>query len=152
MSRFGSNFDKSYTLRELSDDVLDTLYDTEIKFYGWIRRVRVGGGGSLVFIDIYDGTKVGCLRGVASSDHYINSDEYKSDDNDEKLYKTLVYSDLSESSKLSCGCAVAVEGILVKSPEGTTQKFELQIKKLQIIGGIEIIKHIQYKNQVKKVC
>ena len=130
----------SYTLKQLNQlDQLDELYNTSIRFYGWIRRVRIGGNGSIVFIDIYDGTDIGVFMSVAISD------KYNTDNNENDEYKALSFSDLSEASKLSPGCAVVVDGILVKSPEGTSQKFEHQVYKLQVIGDVE--NHLTYPIQ-----
>jgi len=115
------------------------------RFYGWIRRIRVGGGGGIVFIDIYDGTAVGDLKCVASSEMYKNNDCDHADDNnsnkqheliDNAEFKTLDFDQLSKSEYLSDGCAVAVVGQVTKPPVGTTQKIEFKIHKLQVIGRI----------------
>ena len=113
-----------YTLRELKNNL---LFNTSIQFYGWIRRLRIAGSGSIIFIDIYDGTTVGCLKGIATQESYVSS----------STVNTLSFLELSESTKLSCGCAVVVNGLLVESPKETTQLFELQIHKLQVIGEID---------------
>jgi asparaginyl-tRNA synthetase len=120
----------SHTLNQLNNSSsLEKLYNTAIRFYGWIRRVRVGGGGTMVFIDIYDGSDIGVFMCVASSNKYYTNGDNK--------YEVLSFDDLSDASKLSPGCAVVVDGILVKSPDKTTQKFEHQVYKLQVIGNVE---------------
>lgn len=120
---------KTFSLKELNNECSnDTIYNTLINFYGWIRRVRVGGGGSLVFIDIYDGTDIGSLMCVVSTETYKNKD---------KEYKSLSFGELSDASKLGPGCAVLVEGKLKKSPKGTTQLFEHHIINLQVIGNVD---------------
>jgi len=88
----------------------------------------MGGSGTLAFIDIYDGTKIGELKGIASIETYKPLDTEN---------PVLKFEQLLDSSFLSPGCTVEVLGKLVKSPEGATQKFELQISKLELIGGIE---------------
>jgi asparaginyl-tRNA synthetase len=111
------------------------------KFYGWIRRIRVGGNGSIVFIDIYDGTKVGALMCIATPEFYgdqqlqnlMNRDELI----DSEKFVELSFQQLSMSAHLSDGCAVVVEGKIVLSPSGTTQKFEFQVHRLRVIGSVE---------------
>jgi asparaginyl-tRNA synthetase len=117
------------------------------KFYGWIRRVRVGDNGSLVFIDIYDGTLVGEMKCVASIDHYIGSkyiDQYSKYDLPDAMesFKTLEFEQLSAATHLSPGCSVVVDGIIVKSPAKATQLFEMEVHRLRIIGNIE--DHVTY--------
>lgn len=137
---------KMYTKDSLS------ISDKQIKFYGWIRRTRIGGAGSIVFIDIYDGTKVGCLMCLASAEQYVGEKFVKpkvvqefiepidigiSKVDDTKNLKTLTFEQLGSAEQLSAGCAVVVDGKLVLSPDGATQKFELQIYYLRVIGGID---------------
>ena len=127
-----------YTLDQLHEIYKhnpNKLFDQKIKFYGWVRRVRVGDSGSLVFIDTYDGTKVGELKCIASQETYIG-DKYADVANTD-TYKALQFAQLSTISNLSPGCAILIEGTLVKSPEKATQQFEIQVSILRIIGGID---------------
>ena len=116
-------------MNELSCNA-DILYDSDIEFYGWIRRIRIGGGGSIIFIDIYDGTDVGSLKCMALRDSY-------SEDGNGGKYTYLYFEQLTDSKYLSCGCSVVVAGKLCKSPANTTQKFEHHIYNLSIIGGVQ---------------
>lgn len=49
------------------------LADKRTKFYGWVRRTRVGNKGAIVFIDLYDGTQVGVLNCLASQEDYAGA-------------------------------------------------------------------------------
>ena len=117
---------------ELKDIKIEHI-DTCIKFQGWIRRVRLGGGGTLTFIDIYDGTDSGLLKCI------IEKDTYKPTINTQikEKYKVLTYEQLTDIDFLSPGCSVIACGQLVKSPEGATQLFELKVDKLEVIGKVE---------------
>ncbi|VBB17862.1 hypothetical protein YASMINEVIRUS_325 [Yasminevirus sp. GU-2018] len=113
------------------------------RFYGWILRTRVGGGGRLAFIDIYDGTCVGALMGIASDDYYVGEayqpspDSLKHELTDSESFKTLSFEQLVMAEHLSDGCAVVIDGVLVKPPPSATQTFEFQIHRLRKIGGVE---------------
>lgn len=120
-----------YDLNLLYQKTPEALSNKIIRFYGWIRRIRVGGNGSIIFIDIYDGTKVGALMGVANQETYQN----KTSDN--KQYIPLQFTDLSRAECLSPGCSVVVDGLFVVSPSNTTQDYELQIYTVSIIGNVE---------------
>lgn len=124
------------------------LSERRTSFYGWVRRVREGGGGTLVFLDLYDGTKVGSLNCVASAEEYGKEEgegeEAKKEleattatTQDEKSFKTLTYAQLSQTEHLSLGCAVVVDGTLVLSPPTATQDFELQVSRVRVIGGVD---------------
>ena len=119
------------SLKELLEVPLVDLFDTSIEFRGWIRRIRIGGAGKLIFIDIYDGTETGSLRCI------VEQSIYKPEILEEDTYKTLMYGQLKDSQFLSDGCSVVIDGILTKSPEGASQLFEVKISKLQLIGGVE---------------
>jgi asparaginyl-tRNA synthetase len=114
------------------------------KFYGWVRRIRVGGGGSLIFIDLYDGTRVGAMMCIASPDYYqgtnfvaTNSGLSLSDElTDCENFKILSFEQLARSEYLSDGCAVVVDGQIVLSPSNTSQLFELQVHRVRVIGGV----------------
>lgn len=138
----------SKSLRELYesfDQSPENVRDVQTKFYGWIRRTRVGGGGSIMFIDVYDGTKVGALMCLATTEYYKGSDyvsqfpetEMLDELTDSKEFKTLSFEDLRETRCLSDGCAVVVDGQLVLAPTDATQPFELQIHRLRVIGTVE---------------
>ena len=132
-------------LYELFESEPENIQNTETKFYGWIRRTRIGGGGSICFIDIYDGTKVGALMCLASRESY-QGEEFKTQFPDLAQADELTYSDrfttlsfdqLSVSQYLSDGCAVVVDGQLVLSPKNATQPIELSVLRLRVIGTIE---------------
>lgn len=129
-----------YDLELLYKTQQETISNKQLRFYGWIRRVRIGGNGSLIFIDIYDGTKVGTLMGVANADTYKITIDNENDTQDSKEYRSLDFLELTRSECLSPGCSVMVDGILVISPPNTTQDFELQIHSLRVIGNIEDVK------------
>jgi asparaginyl-tRNA synthetase len=115
------------------------IFDKPARFYGWIRRVRVGDSGKLPFIDLYDGTTCGSLMGLAPIGSYKGS-EYKDDEeptSDEQEFKVLDFEHLSQVDHLSPGCAVVVDGVPVLSPKEATQDFEFQIHCLRVIGGVE---------------
>ena len=113
------------------DVSFEDLFDTDIKLDGWVRRTRVGGSGKLVFIDIYDGTMMGSVKCI------VEEDTYKSGPVEGEEFKTLSYEEVKESSILSDGCSVKIEGTLVKSPEKASQDFEIKITKLKLVGGVE---------------
>lgn len=105
-------------------------------FYGWVRRIRVGGGGSIVFVDMYDGTKVGSLNVLCEEASFQWSDDDLPKTQDEEHYKTLTYEQLSSAEHLSIGCAVVVTGKIVLSPPAVTQDFEFQANRLRVIGPV----------------
>ena len=131
-------------LHQLYEKSPELIRDVQTKFYGWIRRSRGGGAGSMVFIDVYDGTKVGELKGLASKDKYLGSEyeskvgffEIEDELTDSKDFKTLEYDQLLDSKYLSDGCAVVVDGKIALSPSTATQKFELLIQRVRVIGGV----------------
>jgi asparaginyl-tRNA synthetase len=110
------------------------------KFYGWIRRVRIGGGGDLAFIDIYDGTHIGSLMTIASKSDYMGDkfcdihleDELTGSDK----FTTLSFEQLSTSGCLSDGCSVVADGLIVKSPENMKQLYEMHVSRLRVICGV----------------
>jgi asparaginyl-tRNA synthetase len=130
-----------YRLYEKSPEL---IRDVRTKFYGWIRRSRGGGAGTMVFVDLYDGTKVGELKCLAPKDQYLGSEyeskvgmfETEDELTDSKSFKTLEYDQLLKSEHLSDGCAVVVDGKIVLSPSTATQKFEMMIQRLRVIGEV----------------
>jgi len=140
-----------YEIYEQDKSLVNNKYT---KFYGWIRRIRIGGGGKIVFIDIYDGTKIGSLMCVTSIDQY-QGDKYidhsqLGDLGDATVFKILNFEQLGISNNLSDGCAVCVDGILVLSPYNATQLFELQILRLRVIGGIEDVQTYPIQKSTEK--
>ena len=110
------------------------------KFHGWVRRIRVGGGGSIVFIDMYDGTKVGSLNCLADQSTFLGTDGIDPDaapaTQDEGHYRHLTFEMLDKSEHISIGCAVVVSGTIVLSPPSATQDFEFQASRVAVIGSV----------------
>jgi len=144
-----SGEDDDNTLPSQSLIQLSRLYDRDpslvsdklTAFHGWVRRIRVGGGGSIVFIDMYDGTKVGSLNCLCEETTFKGTDD--GDDlageqrtQDESHYKTLTFQQLDQSEHISIGCAVVVEGRIVLSPPTATQDFEFQASRVRVIGRV----------------
>lgn len=129
---------------------------TKTSFYGWIKRVRIGGGGTLTFIDVYDGTCVGVLMCITSKDDYLGdkftpepgSEKYELTDSE--TFKTLQLEELGKFELLSEGCAVMIDGILVKAPETATQKFEFRIQRLRVIGRVYDPAHYPIQKTIEK--
>jgi asparaginyl-tRNA synthetase len=115
------------------------LSEKTTTFYGWIRRTRVGGGGAIVFVDVYDGTKVGNLNCLCSEQGYSPAPE---GEESAGAYRVLTFEQLSQAEQLSPGCAVEVQGKLTLSPPNATQLFELQATRVSLIGGVQ--DHINY--------
>ena len=108
-------------------------------FHGWVRRIRVGGGGSIVFIDMYDGTQVGSLNCLCEEVWFKGTDDNKNDktdDDDESHYKTLTFDQLDKTEHISIGCAVVINGKIVLSPPTATQDFEIQATSVRVIGKV----------------
>lgn len=101
----------------------------------------MGGGGSIVFIDLYDGTRVGSLNCLCEEAHF-KGDAAEDDDGaaeksqDEAQYKALTFEQLSLAEHLSIGCAVVVQGKIVLSPPTATQDFEFQASRVKLIGKV----------------
>eukprot|EP00339_Tiarina_fusa_P001499 CAMPEP_0117039622 /NCGR_PEP_ID=MMETSP0472-20121206/27798_1 /TAXON_ID=693140 ORGANISM="Tiarina fusus, Strain LIS" /NCGR_SAMPLE_ID=MMETSP0472 /ASSEMBLY_ACC=CAM_ASM_000603 /LENGTH=522 /DNA_ID=CAMNT_0004750167 /DNA_START=30 /DNA_END=1598 /DNA_ORIENTATION=- len=115
------------------------LADKTTTFYGWIRRTRVGGGGAIVFVDVYDGTKVGNLNCLCAEQDYSPAPV---GEESAGAYRVLTFEQLSQAEHLSIGSAVEVQGKLTLSPPNATQLFELQATRVSLIGGVE--DHINY--------
>ena len=125
---------------------IKTLYDTEHKYTniticGWIRRVRIGGNDSIVFIDLYDGTSVNTLPCIATENDYLPS----MDNNN-----VLTFDQLKTASYLSPGCSVQIDSNLVPSPGNVTQKFELQVLCLRVIGNVQDVKTYPIQKSTEK--
>lgn len=137
-------------LYEMHDSDPLTVSNKSLKFYGWIRRTRVGGSGKMVFIDIYDGTRVGALMCIATQK------SYQDDDTKDNEFKKLTFDQLSQAESLSDGCSVVAEGTLVLSPlkednSKRMQSFELQVSKLSVIGGTDALHYPINKTSEKKL-
>lgn len=125
-------------------------------FYGWIKRVRVGGGGTLTFIDMYDGTRVGVLTCITSAEDYLGdkfvpesgSEQYELTDS--KTFATLQLEQLAEFKLLSEGCAVVIDGFVEKAPEKATQDFEFKIQRLRVIGRVYDPEHYPIQKTSEK--
>lgn len=136
-------------LDDLYHENMQQLHEASCKFYGWIRRVRAADAGKIVFIDVYDGTRVGSLNALTSEQQYLG-DSFKDERDDTELtdsasFKILGYDDLTRSESLSPGCAVVLDGKIVLSPPTATQKYEMQVYRLRVIGGVE--DHLTYPIQ-----
>jgi len=115
------------------------ISDKLTSFHGWVRRTRVGGGGSIVFIDLYDGTQVGALNCLCEEANFQGTDDDETaatKTQDESHYKTLTYEQLSSSEHISIGCAVVVTGKIVLSPPTAKQDYEFVASSLQVIGPV----------------
>lgn len=112
------------------------ISDKQTSFYGWVRRVRVGGGGSIVFVDLYDGTMVGSLNCLCEEASFAPLLDEDANNQDESYYKTLTFEQLNQAEHLSIGAAVVVAGKIVLSPPSATQDFEFQATNLRVIGKV----------------
>lgn len=88
--------------------------DSEVKVKGWVRTRRDSKAG-LSFINLSDGTTMDPLQIVAPND----LENYESD-----------------ILKITSGCALIVEGKLVKS-EGKGQSLELSASKIEVVGWVD---------------
>lgn len=120
-------------------DYNDKYKDKIVYINGFIRRIRSGNNGNMVFIDIFDGTTINELKCIAFIENYNNNTLYN--DN----YILLTYEQLLNTAQLSSGCSVCVYGQLLESPSNTTQKYELQITHLLRINNVH--NHIEFPIQ-----
>jgi len=129
-------------------DLSPTHIGSNVKLHGWVYSTRSQGAGTLVFIDLGDGTTVTPIRCIAerpSEDANANVNTYdlastsllKDASSDEAEYNKLSFDELGQASRLSVGCSVLVHGAVVAPPEGTTQTFEVKMLELFLIGGVE---------------
>lgn len=111
-----------------------------ISFAGWVRRIRVGGGGSIVFIDVYDGTRVGSLNCLCDEGTYLGTNTAttttEASRQDESHYTTLTYDQLTKTDSISIGASVLIAGKIVLSPPTATQDFELFASSVRVIGRV----------------
>lgn len=137
-------------LSELSEGDIGS----SVKLHGWIYSTRIQGVGSIVFVDIGDGSLSFHVRCVAHASVEKKEDEKKEDETkdipygsikledpspspDEVYYKHLTFSEMTESRFFSLGCSVMLHGIVTAPPERATQKFEVTIVDLWVIGGVK---------------
>jgi asparaginyl-tRNA synthetase len=130
-------------------DLSPSLIGTNVKLHGWIYSIRSQGAGTLVFMDLGDGTAVTPTRCIATKkeeDEPAGSLFYATTDTaslltdvngDEAAYSRLTFDELGQSASLSLGCSVMVIGHVAAPPEGTTQTFEVKVLELFVIGGVE---------------
>ncbi|KAL7539916.1 hypothetical protein ACHAXR_009705 [Thalassiosira sp. AJA248-18] len=125
-------------LARLHDKDPNLVSDKLTSFHGWVRRVRVGGGGSIVFIDMYDGTQVGSLNCLCEESTFKGTDDEAAGEKtqDETYYKTLTFEQLNQSEHLSIGAAVVIDGKIVLSPPTAVQDFEFQASRVRVIGRV----------------
>ena len=97
--------------KKVSDLLATSEYNISITVCGWVRTRRDSKGG-FSFIELYDGS---CFKGIQ-----IIADSSLPNYN-------------SEIQKLSAGCAVRVQGTLVKSLGGG-QNVEIQAKTIEVLG------------------
>ncbi|KAL3806390.1 hypothetical protein ACHAXA_007878 [Cyclostephanos tholiformis] len=116
-------------------------------FHGWVRRIRVGGGGTIVFIDVYDGTRVGSLNCICEEGKFVGGFSTMSTDDDaidggdamtqdERHYASLSFEQLDMIECVSIGASIVVTGIIVLSPPTATQDFELHARTVSVIGRV----------------
>uniref|UniRef100_A0A0G4EZY7 Aminoacyl-transfer RNA synthetases class-II family profile domain-containing protein n=1 Tax=Chromera velia CCMP2878 TaxID=1169474 RepID=A0A0G4EZY7_9ALVE len=125
-------------LYKLHDQEKERFFSAPVKLFASVKSTRVGDGGKIVFIDLRDGFSQD-IKSIGSPDAYLGS-EHKcvfEKGEDESDFSPLTLDQMKETKFLSQGCSVVIEGIFVKSPEGTTQLFELQIHQLSVVGGVE---------------
>lgn len=122
-------------------DKYNDYLDKYIKLNAWINNTREGAKGSFVFIDLTDGTYPFVLNGIATLEMYGKHDNKYNEEHH------VDYNKLEEL--LTRGTSVEVMGKIVKSPEGCTQAFELQVFSLKVIGKVydPIIYPITKSNQ-----
>jgi asparaginyl-tRNA synthetase len=137
-------------LRDLSHQSIGSY----VKLCGWVYATRAQGAGTLVFVDLGDGTTVVPVRCVAHQPPEGDVDpaagvdgaielaygSFELDDPsisaDEMEYTPLTFDQMCESAHLSLGCSVMVKGYVAEPPTGTTQEFEVKILSLCVIGGV----------------
>lgn len=155
-------------LHELFKSDPGLLTDVQTKFYGWVRRTRSGDNGKIMFIDVYDGTKVGALKCLAFRDSYLGSgfkskfpDQQSDELSEATQFLTLGFDRLQTLSDgheividglqtLSDGYAIVIDGKIVLSPKEAKQPFEFQIHRLRVIGEVEDAMKYPIKKSTEK--
>lgn len=128
-----------YDAVEKMSDVAKCDMGSQICLMGWVYSTRVQCAGKLIFVDINDGTTTFQIRCVAHRDHEEGKYEgyvghYVRDD--DKIHKILSYEMMTRSEHLSVGCSVKIYGKILLSPEESSQRFEIKIHTLLVIGGL----------------
>lgn len=137
---------KNYTQKKIEAN-LNELYNKEIQIYGWLKRIRQGNNGEIIFIDIYDGTMQNALMCLAEKEKYFQTESL------EEINKDLIflkYEELTETIILSPGSSVLLQGYIKKSPENTLQEYEFNVEKLHLLGGIEDFKKYPIQKSSEK--
>lgn len=88
--------------------------DSAIQLNGWVRTRRDSKAG-LSFINLHDGSCFDPIQIVAEQDLANYSEEI---------------------TKLTAGCAIQVDGVVVESP-GKGQQFEVQAKAINVVGWVD---------------
>lgn len=91
---------------------------------GWIYSCRVLGSGTLVFIDLGDGSTVTPLRCIAKEDKY-------------QIATSDRVLDFVEVKKLSLGCSIHIDGLVEQAPGKATQTFEINIQTVTLYKDVE---------------
>ena len=140
------------------------LIGSHVKLLGWIYATRSGGAGSMVFLDLGDGSTVTpcrCLVSAPAAEEegaeevafaYGSIPNLLGDANDdETCYSRLSYEEINQASSLSIGCSVMMIGHVAAPPEGTSQTFEVKVLDLFVIGGVaDVAKYPITKSILKK--
>jgi asparaginyl-tRNA synthetase len=92
-------------------EITPTLVNKSITLCGWVRTIR--NQKTFAFIELNDGSTLSGIQVVVSQD--VPS------------YEKII-------TQVTTGCSVRVEGILVASPEGHKQQFEVQAQNITIYG------------------
>lgn len=136
-------------LSDLSRETIGSL----VKLCGWVRATRAQGGGSLVFVDLHDGSTTVPIRCIAhrpsegetddAADGAVKEIEYGKMDvhdqfklSDQDSYRFLTFDEACQSAHLSTGCSVMIFGCVVEPPAGASQLFEVKIVRLFVICGV----------------
>eukprot|EP00588_Corethron_pennatum_P009088 CAMPEP_0194270136 /NCGR_PEP_ID=MMETSP0169-20130528/4181_1 /TAXON_ID=218684 /ORGANISM="Corethron pennatum, Strain L29A3" /LENGTH=554 /DNA_ID=CAMNT_0039012071 /DNA_START=45 /DNA_END=1709 /DNA_ORIENTATION=- len=129
-------------------DLSPSHVGSRVKLNGWVYSTRTQGAGTLLFVDLGDGTGVTPVRCIAERpaeegtkeqviNAYGSSQSAVTDaSDDEAEYSRLTFEEMTQASHLSVGCSVMIIGHVADPPAGTTQSFEIRILELFLIGGV----------------
>jgi asparaginyl-tRNA synthetase len=145
-------------------DLSQEIIGKTVKLHGWVYTTRTQGAGTLLFIDLGDGTTVSPIRALAVKPDapdlkegdvvYATSDtpSHLTDANgDETHYTRLTFDELTQPSSLCAGCSLMAMGKVTTPPEGTTQTFEVKLLEVFVIGGVaDATKYPIQKSILKK--
>jgi asparaginyl-tRNA synthetase len=167
--------DRVAKLSELSKEMIASTKMVQI--HGWIYSIRTQGAGTLVFLDINDGSSVAPVRCLAEKKVTASSDgvaetttkeSFLYDDStstvqygynvknvleiiDVTEYKKLTFDELTQTNFCSIGCSVMILGYVTEPPPNTTQPFEIKVRNLYVIGGVaDPIRYPIQKSILKK--